>query len=234
MTNNIELARRQLGAVDIAPHVAAIIAAKAERQRINVGIERGMAQMAELGREISAAREGKVVVADDAASALMSGTAILCRSEAELTTQRRGVEIGLRELRDQELIATEAESAAQSNAFTTLSDAVGPSAAAIENMAREGVAAIAAAYASAFAIASATGSSRHRTIADSLRNVLGIAIEADLAARVPIKVPAAIAEMLRAGEAAIGKLGRAVPEHVAAPDRLPDAFYMGLASVGAA
>jgi hypothetical protein len=234
MNKELELARRQLAAVDVTPYLQAVADATAERQRIAVGIETGTHRLAEIGREIADIRSGAIADPYEAGEALLADKPVACRTEGDADTQRQGITLGIRDLRLREPAAAQAESDAQNAADGVLIEAVAPSLAAIEEMAHDGATMIAAAYAAASAVTTATGSGHHRGLVDRLRDVIGSAADQRLLQRGPIPVPADIIGMLEAGEEAIALLDRAIPSQVPTPDRQPDPFYMGLAAAGAA
>lgn len=229
--NLYKAAARQIAAIDPAPYVAAIAERTAERRTIQEAIESGRHEMGLLARKITDAKYAPRIDADQAADALLSGGAIEIEVDAieKLQLQQKGLDAGLRRLRDREDEAADAESQAKLAAIGVLSRCVTDLPSVLIQEAAEALERVAGIYAALNALASATGNIDARSEANKLEKVVMASIDERLVPNGSIPVPGEMREMFLSVEETIAALGGRIVNDVTRPFPAPN--YM-LAAMG--
>lgn len=219
----------RLRATSVDAEMEAVAAKMRERAKLANAIDRGRQRLVEIGRELAAVRDGRVVEPSDAADAMLAGTAIDRKSEADLKEEIDALNAGLRELQKREDMITAAEAEQRSAAVSKLSRCVDPLIAEMERDVDRLVAELVHVYAVASAVEVAVGSNQARILARRLEDPLARMLS-DNSRYATVPVPAAIVETMAAGHHAMGRLGRHCPTHIRAPERRVDPAIFGLAS----
>ncbi|PJG48320.1 hypothetical protein CAF53_08765 [Sphingobium sp. LB126] len=212
-------AGERLSRIDMSDHLACIDETATERGKIDAAIERGMADIGELGRRINEARFGPHVDADKAADALLSGGDVTVEVDTieRLELERAANTAGMKRLREREAVAGQEEAAAKNAACSAVAACVADLPPVLMQEAEAAAGQLAAVFAAAVALAEGAASPAARGVADKLREVVAKCSTSGLIRHSQLAVPDATLAVLEAGRRPIEQLGRRWPVAVSVP-----------------
>lgn len=217
--NGFQTAQRRLADVDPTHALVQIADTKSRRADCRDAIEQGRSRQREMSRRLAEVRDGMVADPDQAADAMLAGDVIDMIDVETIATERRAVEIGLRELHGREAALRREEFDHKQAAERLLTAASMPALEPLRDMAAEGMRLIAEAYAGATAVAQASANMSAAEFAEQLRDIVAHAAAGQhIDRRKPIPVPPPVLDALHAGHAVIAALDRQILSAVPVPD----------------